>query len=223
MSRYYAVEESPEFLAHYGILGMHWGVRRTSEELGHMKIPNNASFKNLNKFGKDPQHNVCYIMGGSGSGKSTVARNNRKNANVIHLDAYIDGRGAPKSKEFNSFLLKNGLHPDDIPNGLRKDPRNPKVWAKVDDFSDLIDKFGAQQYLKKKRVIVEGVQLMDDTMRPDKSYFKNKPYIVLNTSSIVSTLRANRRDSKPFSFSDIQAALKRRKLVNSLKQKLGIL
>lgn len=64
---------------------------------------------------------------------------------------------------------------------------------------------------------------MDETIYPDKSYFKSKPFVVLNTSSIVSTIRASKRDQKPFSFEDIQNTIKRRKLVRGLKQKLGVL
>lgn len=212
-----------DYLMHYGIKGMHWGVRRTPEQLGHLKIPKNASHKNLHLFGKDKNHNVLYIMGASGSGKSTIARQNRKNANIIHLDGYIDGRGAPKSKEFNQFMRDNNLDPNDIPHSLRRDPRAPETWAKVDKLGELIESFGQQQFSKKKRVIVEGVQLMDETIYPDKSYFKSKPFVVLNTSSIVSTIRASKRDQKPFSFEDIQNTIKRRKLVRGLKQKLGVL
>ena len=221
MASYYGVQRSNAYLMHFGILGMHWGIRRTPEQLGHMKIPKSATIKNLSKFGKDPNHNVCYIMGMSGSEKSTVARQNSRNANIIHLDAYIDGKGAPKSKEFNSFLQKNGMDHDAISKALRKDRRNPKTWENVDKFSDLIDAFGKEQYKKNKRVIVEGVQLMDETMRPNKSYFKDKPYIVLNTSSLLSTIRGNRRDSKPFTMQDIQNTLKRRKAVSELKKKLN--
>lgn len=217
MAKYYGITRSPEYLAHYGILGMHWGVRRTPEELGHMKIPKNAMYKNLSSFGKDAKHNVCYIMGGSGSGKSTVARNNRKNANVIHLDAYIDGSGAPKSKEFNTFLKSNGMDHKKVTQFVRTGQ-----WGEVDRFTELIDKFGEQQFKKKRRVICEGVQLMDDTIRPDKSYFKDKPYIVLNTSAIISTFRANQRDSKHFSLmDDIRRTKKQRNLVLQLKRKLN--
>lgn len=204
-------------LMHYGIKGMRWGITRTPEQLGHMKIPKSATHKNLSSFGKDSKHNVCYIMGGSGSGKSTVARENRHNANVIHLDAYIDGTGAPKSKEFNEYLLKHKMNPNAVSRFVKEGK-----WGKVDKFTDLIDKFGEQQYKKKKRVICEGVQLMDDTLHPDKSYFKDKPFVVLNTSAIVSTIRGNIRDSKPFEFSDIQRIIKRRQLVASLKQKLNV-
>lgn len=38
-----------DFLMHYGIKGMHWGVRRTPEELGHNKTPKELS-KSLRKI-----------------------------------------------------------------------------------------------------------------------------------------------------------------------------
>lgn len=31
MAEYYAVERSPSYLAHYGVKGMRWGVRRAKE------------------------------------------------------------------------------------------------------------------------------------------------------------------------------------------------
>ena len=34
-----------DFLMHYGIKGMHWGVRRTPEQLGHTKSPESLSSK----------------------------------------------------------------------------------------------------------------------------------------------------------------------------------
>lgn len=215
--KYYGVRRSDAFLMHYGILGMKWGIIRSPEQLGHMKIPKNSSHKNLDKFGKSPDTNVCYIMGTSGSGKSTVARNSgNKNTNIIHLDAYIDGRGAPKSKDFNAFLMKNGMNHKDVTSFVK----NGK-WDKVDDFTNLIDAFGKEQFKKKKRVICEGVQLMDDTMHPDKNYFKSKPHVVLNTGSITSYLRGHKRDGAKIKISDIKNIRNNRKILKRLKTSIG--
>lgn len=38
MAEYYAVERSPEYLAHYGIKGMRWGVRRALEKGNMQKL-----------------------------------------------------------------------------------------------------------------------------------------------------------------------------------------
>ena len=222
--KYYGVKRSDAFLAHYGILGMKWGVIRSPEQLGHMKIPRNASHRNLEKFGKTPDTNVCYIMGTSGSGKSTIAKNNSSKANVIHLDSYFDNPNGPKSKEFNKYLRSVGFDP----NSLYKKPadRNDKQawgkwWGNVDRLEQEIDNFGKQQFKKKKRVICEGVQLMDETMHPNKGYFKSKPHVVLNTGSITSYLRGHKLDGAKIKLSDINNIRNNRKILKKLKTDIG--
>lgn len=37
-----AVRKNPEYLEHYGTKGMHWGIRRTPEQLGHILKKKNA-------------------------------------------------------------------------------------------------------------------------------------------------------------------------------------
>ena len=77
-------------LKHYGILGMKWGVRRTQAQLGNLNLKK-ARTANFDKWGKDPEHNVAYISGYSGSGKSTTALSLAKPGDkVIHLDAYSE-------------------------------------------------------------------------------------------------------------------------------------
>ena len=72
-----------------------------------------------------------------------------------------------------------------------------KKWGKnLEKFENAIDTFGRSQY-KKNRIVVEGVQLLDDTVRPDKSYFLTKPIILVKTNPISATLRSMERDDMP--------------------------
>lgn len=47
MAEYYAVERSPEYLAHYGVKGMKWGVRKAIERLGLR--PKSAAYRSAKK------------------------------------------------------------------------------------------------------------------------------------------------------------------------------
>lgn len=120
------------FLQHHGILGQKWGIRRyqpypkgyhgdgkftgklTRDQKLSKKNIKNAETANLEKFGKDREHNVLYIAGYSGSGKSTMASGiAKKNDKIIRLDFYADPvnretRGL-RDKEFNQFLDKKGI------------------------------------------------------------------------------------------------------------------
>ena len=183
---------SEDELRHYGVLGMKWGVRRTPEQLGR-KLLKKAKTSNMEKWGKDPNHNVAYIGGYSGSGKSTLANTLAdKNTNVIHLDSYFDkqyGGSDPRSKEFDEFLIKKGIK---APNEV-----SPKKWSSektFDKFEDSIEAFGREQYKKGKKVIAEGVQVVDDGIRVDKKFFSDKPLILLTTGALTSIRRARERD-----------------------------
>lgn len=72
-----------------------------------------------------------------------------------------------------------------------KEWSNDKVLQK---FEDAIESFGQEQYKKGRRVIAEGIQVVDDGIRPDKRFFVDKPLILLSTNPITSMVRAFNRD-----------------------------
>lgn len=212
------------FLAHYGVQGMKWGVRRyqpypsdykgdgkytggnssgtalTRDETLAIKNLKRAKTANMDKFGKDPKHNACYIAGYSGSGKSTTALGlKRKNDKVIHLDSYSDaGLDRMHDKEFNKFLERHGVNYKNIRfKQLQKAQKEHKgeaaYWKQVDAFRDAIEKFSEEQYELGNRVYVEGVQIPDEWLA-ERSWYKGKPTIILGTSFRQSANRGDMRD-----------------------------
>ena len=152
--------------------------------------------RNTELWGEDENHNVLYITGYSGSGKSTVTEELKdSNTIVIHLDLYFDEYYNPnaggKSSIFTEFLKKRNIP---IPNTIDKSEwASKKVLTK---FENAIEDFGKYQFKFGKKVIVEGVQITDDTLFPDKSSYANKCIIVLQTSQTKSMMNAAKRDAR---------------------------
>ena len=196
-----------DYLMHYGILGMHWGIRRYQNPDGTLteagikrytyKNLRKSKMYNMNKFGKDKNHNVCYILGASGSGKSTTALGlARTNDQILHLDTILERQNHGSiyhNKEFNNFLLKKKI---DINKATDMSIDKKERYKEIDRIGDAIEEFGQEQYKKGNRVIVEGVQMLDDTMFPDKKYFNNRCVVQLPVNYIENTIRAYRRDSE---------------------------
>lgn len=181
-------------LMHHGIKGMRWGVRRTPEQLGYKNLKK-AKTSNMDKWGKDPDHNVAYIGGYSGSGKTTVAKTLAdKSTDIIHLDLYFEkgtGGSENRCKDFDSFLRKNKVK---APNEL-----STKEWTskkRLGEFTEAIESFGREQHKKGRKIIAEGIQVVDKTIRPDKTFFADKPLILLSTSPVTSMRRAFDRDGR---------------------------
>lgn len=139
---------------------------------------------NLEKFGtKD--HNIIFVTGLSGSGKSTFSLELAKktNSEIIHLDSYFEKNGIGNNKQFNKFLDDHGV--------------NKKTMFKTDGKLDYSVSDKILPLLKKynKKIIVEGVQVMDTTLSDTaRTFLKNEPVISLQTSKTVSMNRAIYRD-----------------------------
>lgn len=177
-------------------------IKGKSFDSSDLKQTNNS---NLEKWGSK-DNNILFVTGYSGSGKSTISDKiaSKTGANVIHLDLFtdkiflygkdrkdvlLDGQDA----EFTRYLNKH------MPNFT--DLSNPKTGSKqygkmLDKFESCMEGFAKEQQKQGKKVIVEGVQLLDDTFYPDKSSLKGRPLMVMKTSALKSFYRAGVRDEQ---------------------------
>ena len=200
------------YLAHHGVKGQRWGVRRFQNKDGSLtaagknRLYNKENMKNaetqhLDKFGTDKNHNILYISGKSGSGKSTAAlAMSDSNTSIIHLDSYFELKNKSeanknKNKRFNNFLKRNGFDVNSL-NDEKLFKNDIKAYfKKVDKFTELSEEFGRTEFNDSRKVIMEGVQLLDETMYPNKRFFDDKPCILLKTNDNISRNRAKERDS----------------------------
>lgn len=171
-----------------------------------LDLPKGAKAYRLDKWGTSPSMNTLYITGISGSGKSTLATQLKdKDTYIVHLDSLFDNPDGPKDSSLVNWLEKHC--PDYIKIGWPKDKISMEDWAKiVDRVAVELEKWSAQCYKEGKKVIVEGVQLLDDTIYPQKNFFAGKPVIMLNTGVLKSIHRANKRDDKKFRLADLSNA-----------------
>lgn len=214
-SQYYGVVELGDTLEHHGIKGMKWGIRRyqnpdgtlTAEgkaRYGVKDILKNAKTYNLDSWGKDADHNILYITGLSGSGKSTAALNlSDKNTDVIHLDIYLEKGSQETNDAYSCKALNDYLDKKKVPfrkfwDGSLDDKEHRKErWKLIDDFTYATEDFGKQQFKNGRKVIMEGVQLSDQTMYPIKSELHGKPMAVIKTGSLTAIKRGMERDEIP--------------------------
>lgn len=206
---------------HHGILGQKWGVRRfqnadgsltaagrerygTEARLQAVQNLKGARTSNLDKWGKDPQHNALYISGYSGSGKSTTAIGlQRPGDTVVHLDGYVEPgeHSNIQDKRFNAYLDKAVPKWRDMKQASTDKSKlerfSKEYWDVVDSFTKAIESYSAGEFYKKHRVIVEGVQIADDWWG-DPNQFNGKPMIILGSNAIKSYSRAFQRDGNRF-------------------------
>ena len=195
---------SNDFLAHHGIKGQKWGKRNgppypLSDAKHNKVVKKGRKFKsyNLDEWGKSKDKNILFITGLSGSGKSTKAMEIDKsnNAEIIHMDPYMEVNmedSGALNKNFNKYLKKNFPEYNHRPKS-----RTAEYGKWLDKYEETILGYGKQLYPKKK-LIVEGIQILDTAFVLDKNYFKDKPLIIMSTGILKSQLSASIRDGESF-------------------------
>lgn len=200
-------------LYHHGVIGQKWGIQNgppypisrsglTRDQKLSAKNLKKAETANLDKFGKDRNHNVLYIAGYSGSGKSTMASGiARKNDKIIRLDMYADPVDKTTrnlmDKGFNKYCSNKGVDYKKIQNAHKKNDgyyNSKQYWKDVDKLRNAIEGYSKQEYDNGNRVIVEGIQISAKWLAGDHSYYKDKPVIIMRTPILKSMLRASARD-----------------------------
>lgn len=176
-------------------------IKGKSFDSSDLKQTNNS---NLEKWGSK-DNNILFVTGYSGSGKSTISDKiaSKTGANVIHLDLFLEEHYKPKNSivdgqdlEFIKYLNKHFPEYDDLTD-RKKVPLHTKAFGNyLDKFESCMEGFAKEQQKQGKKVIVEGLQLLDDTFYPDKSSLKGRPLMVMKTSALKSFYRAGVRDEK---------------------------
>lgn len=191
-----------KYLQHYGVPGMKWGVRKDNTQ-----TKTRAHTGRLNLFGKEG-HNILYITGISVSGKSTLATKlaNKLNAEPIHLDWYYDRIATQNPSPFSKFLKDNGVNINKIhtPDGKLNYKKSDKIFPLL------------KEYSKDHKLIVEGVQLLDDTISVGISdVLKKEPVISLDTRSKVAFNRSTERDQTINKYLDFVKSKQRQEVLNN--------
>ena len=96
-----------------------------------------------------------------------------------------------------SFWTKKELITKKVANSGKKGNdffNTGRYWKEVDAIREAIEEYSKLQYDKGNRVIVEGVQIQGDWLSGEKSYYKDKPVMILRTPALKSIHRGSMRD-----------------------------
>lgn len=170
-------------------------------EEGYFKSTDNLEF-NLDKWSRSGNHNILYITGISGSGKSTIAKKMCKeyNAEYIELDKFTLGIVKGLDRWFEN--VDNGtyeVHPllKEYFSQIDHLTTNGS-WSKPDmgdEHTKFITWFIERVKGNGTLYIVEGAQFFMKLSNMDPGLIQGEPLIIVGTSALKSWIRRIKRDT----------------------------
>lgn len=182
-------------------------------------------FYNKDKF-ESGEINLCFITGQSGSGKSTMAHNMENNKiEKYELDDVIWNKERftmENFKEYGNLIYtffdtvgkKYYFSSEDVNNGIVEHYDGNYEKDIITDFVKYAIKFCKQH--KNKKYVIEGIWLY---MFIDPSLLKDYDVYIKGTSSLISTIRAIKRDNKSKQGIDKIKSAKRTFKLNMISEK----
>jgi len=156
-----------DFICHHGVKGQKLGIRRYQNTDGSLTPQGrthyygksnlkNATKSNLDSFGKDASHNILYISGKSGSGKTTAALSLAdENTSVVHLDSYFEldnyALKASQNSRLNWYLSLNGFDPSLLNNKQLFNNNKKRIFQECRSLSKLIRVFWSARILLREK------------------------------------------------------------------------
>lgn len=141
----YVGETFDEYLEHHGILGMHWGIRRTPEQLGHKLVKKRKSFEKYSEKAK-----AAGEAGKAGKLNRYTKKAARINKQVVKLDKSLS-KVLKKQADNDEKLVKTGsvddvlsishrLSEDQINRAIRRIQNQQKLEGLRPDPTKQVDK-----------------------------------------------------------------------------------
>ena len=178
-------------------------MEEDSQQIIHFGIETLKSSKtaNLEKWGKDCKHNTCYVTGHAGSGKTTVALSIKRPKDIlIQLDSYSQINNI-KNTAFDNYLDETVKNWRKIASATCTGENETimlcgeEYWDIVNEFRKALELYSENEFMKDRRVIVEGIQILDNWLYPCISCYIGKPIIILTTDIFTSMQRVAIRDT----------------------------
>lgn len=141
---------------------------------------------NFEKWQKKKSSNILFVIGLSGSGKTTAATKIAKEHGAILVS--LDDLGTEKGRRIKIVKqCQDNISKDFIKEYKNKDKQNKLYKQILGDVLDAAFADGDNLY------VFEGIQIYTSS---DGEPFKNDPIMIINTSMVNSILRRFKRESK---------------------------